>query len=415
MHNESRLEHFKEWLDALYKLLNNPEDIAQLEDYKDAFDEITDNFDFITKQELFYVNKIREILIRQYELKINQKRKLDESNPSHITQEFLYELINRKQIEQRTPEWYEQMTKVISASEIGNLFSSPYIRSKLVLSKTIPYVPKNNPLAVRSKAMSAFDWGIRFEPVVKQIYTHKYGVIIKELGRLHHKEYSNCTASPDGLIYHCPENKKMGDLIEIKCPVTREIDGNIPKDYYSQMQMQLHVTGCNRCHYVEAQFSSPYGYSEIKEGPGLYCGNVALIKNKETITSENTWIGNLNNSSNIANISNITIRLTEDMYYEYGPLNDWSWIPELKENEELIELIPWKLMQWSEQLVLKSEMWWNNVKPLIDEFWADVEKAKKGEFIAPEPSKNRNKQVCQNNNNEFQITIPQLIVNKLEA
>ena len=77
--------------------------------------------------------------------------------------------------------------------------------------------------------MSAFDWGIRFEPVVKQIYVEKYGTTLKELGRLHHPVNPMCTASPDGLVYHCPRGQRTGRLIEIKCPVTREIDGTIQK------------------------------------------------------------------------------------------------------------------------------------------------------------------------------------------
>lgn len=73
------------------------------------------------------------------------------------------------------------MSTIISASELGKLFGSPRERAKLVVSKTVPYPERNQPLAVLSDYMSAFDWGIRFEPVVKQIYEDKYGTIIKEL------------------------------------------------------------------------------------------------------------------------------------------------------------------------------------------------------------------------------------------
>ena len=151
----------------------------------------------------------------------------------------------------------------------------------MVISKTVPYESRNQSLATLSSRMSAFDWGIRFEPVVKQIYEYKYGTTIKELGRLYHQTDKRCAASPDGLVYNCPKNERTGRLIEIKCPVTRIIDGKIPKDYYAQMQMQLHVTGLQLCDYVEAVFSSKYNNTPEREGVSLYNGFIAVIKYAE--------------------------------------------------------------------------------------------------------------------------------------
>ena len=213
--------------------------------------------------------------------------------------------------------------------------------------------------------MSAFDWGIRFEPVVKQIYEFKYGATIKELGRLIHETDPRCSASPDGLIYDCPNHIRTGHLIEIKCPVTREINNTIPKDYYSQMQMQLHVTGLQHCEYVEAVFSSKYKNSNNmkQEGPSQYNGYIALIRHAE-LTGD------------------------QEFYYDYSPVNcSEEWIPNLGDAEELVEMIPWRLMDWSEHLVARSEEWWLSLKPVMDAFWEDVGKAKKGEFSVPESTR----------------------------
>jgi hypothetical protein len=38
---------------------------------------------------------------------------------------------------------------------------------------------------------------------------------------------------------------------------------------------------------------------------------------------------------------------------------------------------------------MKNEDWWTNIKPIIEEFWNDVEKAKKGDFVLPELSRPR--------------------------
>jgi putative phage-type endonuclease len=305
----------------------------------------------------------------QYTLQIAQKKlQVSKDIPSN---EFLDELVNRKQIEQRTPEWYKQMNTILSASELGSLFGSARTRAQLVVSKTVPRPARNQPLATHSDSMTAFDWGIRFEPVVKQIYQHKYGTTLKELGRLIHPTYNKCSASPDGLIYDCPKSERTGRLVEIKCPVTREIDGNIPKDYYAQIQMQLHVTRLNKCDYVEAVFSSKYNKTPERIGPTLYNGYIAVIRYPE--------------------ISDAT--QNQEFYYIYSPVNAQAdWTPEIKENEEIVEITPWRLNHWHEQIVTRSEEWWTSIKPMIDLFWEDVEKARRGEFIVPESTRPAKKQ-----------------------
>ena len=130
----------------------------------------------------------------------------------------------------------------------------------------------------------------------------KYGATIKELGRLIHEVDPRCSASPDGLIYDCSNNIRTGRLIEIKCPVTREINDTIPKDYYAQMQMQLHVTGLQHCDYVEAVFSSKYKNSNNmkQEGPSAYNGYIALVRYAE-------------------------LKGDQEFYYVYSPINVEVW------------------------------------------------------------------------------------------
>jgi hypothetical protein len=260
-------------------------------------------------------------------------------------------LCAREQVEQRTPEWYAQMANVISASELGVLFGPARARAQMVMSKTKLPEPRNQALSCSSDRMGPFDWGIRFEPVVKQIYCYKYHATIKDLGRLVDLEDKRCTASPDGLVYTGP---RAGRLIEIKCPVTREPDGVVPKEYYMQMQMQLRVSGCKACDYVEVQFISPYSKDINRVGPGLYTGEIALIYDKDTTS----------------------------MRYEYGPVNE-EVVPCLQKNEMLLERIPWSVYSWQEQVVLQNPDWWSGIKPAIDAFWLDVEKAKRGEFEVP--------------------------------
>ena len=365
----------KDMINLIENWLSYPEDNTQLEEWIESANTLAYSFEFSDKEQS-YVDKIIEMYEEQIKLQLQTQlqtplqtslQKLETPLQTNIPSiNYLNELLDRKQTEQRTSEWYTQMSTIISASELGNLFASVRQRAKMVVSKTVPYESRNQSLATTSSRMSAFDWGIRFEPVVKQIYEYKYGVNIKELGRLYHQTDKRCAASPDGLIYNCPKNEKTGRLIEIKCPVTRVIDGKIPKDYYSQMQMQLHVTGLTLCEYVEAVFSSKYNNMVEKTGPALYNGFIAVIRYKEIKEQE--------------------------FYYEYSPVNCDTWTPVT--DDEVVEIIPWKLVQWSEQTVVRSEEWWTSIIPIIDRFWEDVEKAKRGEFVVPESTRAKKEEKC---------------------
>lgn len=339
-------EKLCEWIEITDKWQSIPTDLSQIEQWIETAYEIAEAYEFNEDEE-----KAIDAIINAWTNTFRKSIETETSIPS-VSKEHMDELCSREQVEQRTPAWYAQTAKVISASELSTLFGSPRARAQLVMTKTKLPEPRNQMLACESNKMGPFDWGIRFEPVVKQIYCHIYKATIKELGRLTDLEDPRCTASPDGLVY---SGSRAGRLIEIKCPVTREPDGIVPKEYYIQMQMQMKVTGCKACDYVEVQFISPYSKEINRCGPGLYCGEIGLIYNTETTS----------------------------MRYEYGPIGS-SIEPELSENELLLERIPWSVYSWQEQVVLANPDWWTSVKPAIDSFWEDVEKAKKGEFIVPE-------------------------------
>ena len=66
---------------------------------------------------------------------------------------------------------------------------------------------------------------------------------------------------------------------------------------------------------------------------------------------------------------------------------DWFIFGKVDGDDDIVEVIPWRLYQWSEQVVYKSEEWWQKTHPAIEEFWSDVEKCKRGEFTAIESTR----------------------------
>jgi putative phage-type endonuclease len=324
------------WL-SLVENMSKPQDQKQLLDWLEEADALSEGFDL--SQEII------DVILDGYEESI-----VFEKNDV-ISTEILDALCNRPQIEQRTAAWYQQATTLLTASELGGIFGSAKQRAHLIMSKVNPVSRPSKVLAMPSNEMNAMDWGVRFEPVVKDIYNFKYGTTIKELGRIINPEDNRCSASPDGLIYSDPSNLRTGRLIEIKCPVTRKPDGKIPKDYYIQIQMQLKVTGMTHCDFVEAVFDSPYGLKPREVQTRLltpdFQGEILLIQNAEGYCR-----------------------------YEYGPVNQIPFTLSLKPEETLIERIPWTLTEWHEQVVAQSESWWQTTKPLMDAFWIDVERAR---------------------------------------
>jgi hypothetical protein len=361
-----------DWLEVVENVLPKPGDSTQLEHWLESAEDLANvyihdalKYQVIEKILEVYERKLRNALVTTHK-ELCDTDILYSSNDN--IDEILNSLCTRPQIAQRTEEWYNQMRNVLSASELDDIFGSPRARAQLIMNKINPQPRPMQSLAVASSRMSPFDWGIRFEPVVKQIYEHMYNSTIKELGRLTSLQDSRLTASPDGLVM---TGIRKGRLIEIKCPVTREPDGKISKKYYNQMQSQLFVTGLQVCDFVEAVFISPYSSVLNREGPSKYYGEIALI---ESIYDD----------------------LPVPSYrYEYSPLNyteNAVYNFDLKENETIIERIPWRLYSWHEQIVQANPHWWNNIKPAIDVFWTDVEKARLGNFVMPEGKKREKKE-----------------------
>ena len=89
---------------------------------------------------------------------------------------------------------------------------------------------------------------------------------------------------------------------------------------------------------------------------------------------------------------------TQEFYYVYSPIHvEEGWLPIIPEDEEIVEIIPWRLYQWSEQIVKRNDEWWATLQPILNTFWSDVEKAKQGQFTVPEstrPAKKAKVETC---------------------
>lgn len=256
-------------------------------------------------------------------------------------------LITAKQVEQRTQEWYMETKNIITASEISAIWKGPRSRAALVKSKV------GEAAEVSVKRNSAFpraqtgpmDWGVRYEPVVKQILEDTLGAKIQELGRIRHRNDPRVAASPDGLITECKNKDLVGSLVEIKCPPTRVINDKIPFEYWCQMQLQMEVCDRPSCEFVEVKFKE----LDADATPTNLHGWITLEGNQETM----------------------------EMRYAYckNPEKQDGWVE--------IETYQWEVVQLRRVTLQRDPVWFQASQHDLQAFWKDVEAARQGTWIPP--------------------------------
>ena len=285
------------------------------------------------------------------------------SYPIDLIKITIQTIFDKDQVEQRSEQWYEDMQHILTASEFSKLFDSPRTRGTLVLSKTQAQEKRANPHAKPTEFLNPMDWGVRFEPVVREYLEDMWKCKIYESGRLKHQTNPRLGASPDGIIIEVEDIERYGRLVEIKCPYSREVGKKVPFEYWCQMQIQMEVTNLNECEYVEVEI---------------------LSKNPKNINTENSVLFNTENS-----IKQLYLLQNNNQSYVYSYSNEGK-DNLLKHGYILIETIDYVIKKLHNVLIKRDSKWYESTKKIQEEFWEDVEKAKKGLFVLPESKRKRN-------------------------
>lgn len=262
-------------------------------------------------------------------------------------------LITTKQVEQRTSEWYKETKNIITASEISAIWKTPRARAALVMSKVgeaAEISVKRNSAFPRAKT-GPMDWGVRYEPVVKQILETTLGAKIQELGRIRHRSVPRVAASPDGLIIEAADPRLVGTLVEIKCPPTRVINDKIPFDYWCQMQLQMEVCDRPSCEFVEVKFKELDEDASVSVTEDALHGWIILEGNQETM----------------------------DLRYIYSDkaTGEEGWVE--------IERYQWEVAQLRRVTLARDPVWFQTSQKDLEAFWTDVEAARQGTWSPPPP------------------------------
>ena len=309
----------------------------------------------VSSEEKEKLQKIETVFYSMYEqfLKYSTLVRSKEEIKTAVTTIF-----NKDQVEQRSEQWYDDMKQMITASEFSKLFDSERTRALMVFSKLQEPEKRNIVLAKPTDFLTAMDWGVRFEPLVRNYLETLWNCKIYESGRLKHPTNTKLGASPDGIVVEPEDSDKYGRLVEIKCPYSREVGKKVPFEYWCQMQIQMEVTGIEECEYVEVKIDS--------------------ISPKKADLSGSTPDGYLWLFQNST---------TCQMSYAYTEAEkDES----SKNGLDLIETIPWRLAKFYSKTVTRDRAWFEGTAKLREDFWSIVGQARRGE-IQPFEVKSRSK------------------------
>lgn len=272
---------------------------------------------------------------------------------------------------QRSAEWLELRKNLLTASDLasalgkGKFITRPkLIQSKAEARRPISLAPPLGvvfappPLAPKPYKSPALSWGTMFEPMIARIYSEKHNDIhLYEFGLIRHPTLTCFGASPDGIT-------ETGKMVEIKCPWKRAIKaGEVPEQYYLQIQGQLSVCQLEQCDYIEVvmdDIPDEAAYYERVAADATHAHGVIL----EYQTAEDTT--------------------NDRVSYEYSPAKltpteayAWAmqWVRDRLSDPTLhvMRVRPWRMTNMNLVPVSYDPDLWDTLVPQIQQFWNEVE------------------------------------------
>jgi putative phage-type endonuclease len=277
-------------------------------------------------------------------------------------------------IKQRDDNWYKLIGKTIGGSEIATLLGeNPYKSKESLIEQKIQIANGDN---VWENIFNC-NWGIVFEDIIAEFTKRKYNIEI----------YGDEISVIDGNVRYSPDGIALIDnqitLLEFKCPTTRKIkfNGKVPKQYEKQVQCGmcvvdivergLYIEGTFKiCEYTDLDFTTNYnlnfhGYVKYNNPPLvvgiliIYGSDVLLQKKYKT------------------QIIDFGAAERSDIEYIFGaklPMKSFMWTENIDltnifdhDTENILGMIPWKLMEYNTVDVYKDDSFMVSIRPIIDE------------------------------------------------
>jgi putative phage-type endonuclease len=241
---------------------------------------------------------------------------------------------------QRTEEWYKMKQNTIGASECAVIFGkNPYeTLNSFIVKKCVNEENKN-------RSCQFTQHGIKYEPIIQQLYTKRTGQPLIEFGSITHPRINFISASPDGIT-------PTGIMIEIKAPPKRVITGIPPIYYWYQMQQQLQVCKLKKVDFVECKIDEYESYTDFQND----------TNNDKGVLIEYFIDDKIN-------------YIYPETILQLNEIDEWMLDVDNKipEKGTFSRFIYWKLILYSSVEVWRDDVWWNQNIYKYYEIWSKVE------------------------------------------
>ena len=182
-------------------------------------------------------------------------------------------LINRKYAPQKSEEWLELRSNMLTASDaataIGvNKYETPH---KLLLKKC--------GLGDKFMGNEATRHGELYEDEARILYEQRYNEVVHEIGLVPHPLHPWLGGSPDGV-------SESGKLVEIKCPPQRQIiPGEVPEHYMPQLQLCMEILDLDEADFIQYKPAEPnwptpeeFEVVNVKRDPAWWTTNFPIMR-----------------------------------------------------------------------------------------------------------------------------------------
>lgn len=344
--------------------------LCEEEDYDEIYDFVQQRAEVVVETVFRIPLRSRSLLSDSPQSVVNNNDNTD-INVITITEQIA-RLRACPQPEQRTPAWYEFRHNLITASNIGKIFSTDSQLNSLIYEKCRPEssTSTSSMSSFGNSTTSPLHWGNKYEPVSVQIYEHMFKTKVGEFGCIRHPQYSCIGASPDGInIDPTATNGRYGRMLEIKNIVNRDITGIPLEMYWIQMQIQMETCGLDECDFFETRFRE---YADEAEFYGdsfaQYKGIILyFIDRYTTAASKPTYV-----------YIDLSVLHAANSCGEDERTAVARWTTEMQQSRRqthiLFAPLYWYLAEYSCVLVEKNRMWFNSALPKILDTWRIIEK-----------------------------------------
>ena len=146
-------------------------------------------------------------------------------------------LLEAEYAPQRSEEWLRLRENMLTASDAATaLGTNPYEKpTDLILKKCGHKKFDGNQATLH---------GNKYEEEARDIYCARYNEVAHEIGLKQHPEHPWLGGSPDGIT-------ESGKLLEIKCPLKREIKAEVPVYYMPQLQLLMDILDLEECDFIQ--------------------------------------------------------------------------------------------------------------------------------------------------------------------